>query len=286
MSQNPAPPPADRDLKSCLACGGQLEELFTKQVLGKYGARYCRCSRCRMLQIPHVHWLGEAYSDSARQLDAGAAQRCIFAGLYIRAMRLSGLLRAGGRVLDFGSGSGLLVRLLRDQGLDATGYDKYVTSPFVPEFTLRRLTPQSRTNADMITAFEVFEHLLDPAETLALLAANLSDRGAILFRTELYRPGTHGPDWAYLHSAHGQHINFFTAQGLADLSRPLDLAPVFLPFGFHMFVRAGRRVGLLRRVLLLKLAILHFVLARAIGLCNFKQAQEDYKALISKEKRD
>ena len=280
---SPETPPLDRETPACVACGGDdLENLFTKIVLDRHEARYSRCRRCRSLQVSRVGWLAEAYSDAIRQLDTGAAQRCILCGLYIRAMRQCGLLRRGQKVLDFGSGSGLLIRLLRDQVFDAFGYDTYVTSQLVPEFTLRELSRSTHFGADAVTAFEVFEHLVDPREALATIAANLAPDGIVLFRTELYQADKHGPDWEYLYTAHGQHINFFSAQGLTELGRPLGLTPVFLPFGFHLYVRQGRSVGAFRRLMLFKLAAMNFVLARMIGLCRFDQARSDARQLTQR----
>jgi hypothetical protein len=277
MTQSQTVPSVDRSVTACVACGcEEFERLFTLLTLGKYEATYCRCRRCQTLQVAHVDWLAEAYAAGAPQLDSGAAQRCILCSLYIRAMRQAGLVRRGGKVLDFGSGSGLLVRLLRDAGFDAVGYDKYVASAFGPEFSLSDLTPTTHFGADLITAFEVFEHIVCPKETLELLNANLSPDGVILFRTLLYQPESHGQDWEYLHPSLGQHINFFTAQGLVELGRPLNLTPVFLPFGFHLFVRAPRTVGVMRRTAIFALAAGQFAMARAIGLCDFRQARKDY----------
>ncbi|MFB3893897.1 MAG: class I SAM-dependent methyltransferase [Phycisphaerae bacterium] len=271
----------DRRASSCVACSaGTLERKFSKQVLGRYEAAFFQCAQCGTLQISDVYWLPEAYGAGARfDLDTGAAQRGLVCALFIRAMRMAGLLPRGAKVVDFGAGSGLCVRLLRDLGFDAYGFDKYTQMPFCRDFRIADLTAEGGLNARLITAFEVFEHLPDPAATLELLARNLGPGGAILLATSLYDPAAHGPDWEYLNPQHGQHINFFSRTGLSRLAGRVKTKVVCLPFNFYLVAPESAGVGAFRRLMLFIFSAAMFMACRLGGLCRFKYANLDNRAL-------
>lgn len=274
----------DRQAEACVACGERsLHTRFTKLVLGKYQADYCECLACGTLQIMNVHWLAESYGDPELDLDAGAAQRCVVCSLFLRALVRGGLLKDRAKIVDFGSGSGLFVRLLRDQGLNARGYDKYTDQWLCRDFRVPELSAESRLDADLVTAIEVFEHLPEPGTTLDTIVQNLSPDGAILLATSLYDRDRHGAGWDYLNPEHGQHINFFSRKGLSTLAQAHGLQAVFLPFGFHFLVRPGKQIGALRRMIVGMRSALYFSLARLVGMCNFVHAGQD-KQMLAKER--
>lgn len=266
--------------KCCVACGGEsIHKEFSKLVLKSYQADYFECTRCGTLQIANVHWLDEAYGNAAVDIDTGAAQRSVMCSLLVRSLRLAGLVKRSAMSIDFGAGSGLLVRLLRDQGLDAHGFDKFTEMALCRQFRIEELPADGGLAAELITAFEVFEHVLSPADTLGLLRRNLSPRGMVLLTTGLYDSREHGPDWDYLSPQHGQHINFFSRQGLTILAEAFGLKALFLPFGFHLLLPPDTTVGFVRRTMIGLLAAAQFAVARTLGLCNFRHALRDNQAL-------
>ncbi len=202
--------------------------------------------------------------------------------LFIRAMRQAGILKREARIVDFGGGSGLLVRLLRDQGLDAWGYDKFSPMPLCRGFCVKDDIASGKLAADLITSFEVFEHLLQPRETTATLASNLSPGGMILVTTRLYDEKRHDAYWDYLSPEVGQHINFFSASGMNLLAKPMKMKPIFLPSSYHLLVSEDHRLSKFRRVLLLALARGHHAFARAMGLCRFECCERDSRMLAQK----
>lgn len=78
--------------------------------------------------------------------------------------------------LDYGGGYGMLVRMLRDAGLPFEWYDKYCTNLFAKGQEKRQ------AHYDVVTAFELFEHLPRPHEEIAALC-ELGEN--VLFTTQL-----------------------------------------------------------------------------------------------------
>jgi Methyltransferase domain len=112
-------------------------------------------------------------------------------------------------ILDFGGGDGLLCRLLRDRGLDAQTIDGHAKPTYARPFEGNL----ARTY-DLITAFEVFEHLPQPSVSLASLFQ--SKPRFIIASTEIYS----GQDtsWWYLGPRQGQHVFFYSRAALCWLA--------------------------------------------------------------------
>jgi len=120
-----------------------------------------------------------------------------------------------GRFLDYGGGYGLFVRMMRDCGYDFYWFDRFCRNIFA-----RGFEGEAGSQYELLTAFEVFEHLADPAaelEEMLKLSKN------ILFATELVPDSGPKPgEWWYYGLEHGQHISFYkkkSLQALADRFR-------------------------------------------------------------------
>lgn len=114
------------------------------------------------------------------------------------------------RHLDYGGGRGLLSDLLREKGWQSESYD-----PFVD----RSVSLQDLGRFDLVTAYEVFEHVPDVRRLVADLASLLNPDGVVLFSTLLSNgnlsPG-HPVSWWYAAPRNG-HISLFSARSLAAL---------------------------------------------------------------------
>jgi hypothetical protein len=122
--------------------------------------------------------------------------------------RILGLPRSA-LLVDFGGGEGLLVRLLRDVGINALFVDKYGSGSFARAFHFR-----TKQQPAVVTSFEVWEHFPDPAAALADIFA-LSPR-YLFVSTEFYKD--QGPDWWYLAPEDGQHVFFYSAQAIRQIA--------------------------------------------------------------------
>lgn len=139
-------------------------------------------------------------------------------------MRIVVLLIWGGgnkdfAILDYGGGTGLLVRLLRDVGFEAFWSDEYCQNIFARGFEYN-----TKIKPSLITSFEVFEHLPNPKEQIHTM---LSICPNLLFSTELLPseiPPYCGKNlWWYYGFSHGQHISFYTKKSLEIIAKSHNL---------------------------------------------------------------
>jgi hypothetical protein len=202
--------------KPCKICGSATEAAFDAVVLWKYDATYSRCPSCGFRAADDPVWLEQAYSSAISDLDLGVVNRAMTSSPLIEGLILSSFDR-GARYVDYGAGYGVLVRLMRDRGFDFYWHDLYCENLFAQQFPA---DPDRRY--ELLTAFEVFEHLLDPlAQVEAML--DLSDN--LLFSTLLV-PENVTSDWWYFGTEHGQHIAFYTPPALQLLAGR---------FGLHVY---------------------------------------------------
>lgn len=232
-----------RSESRCRLCGAPVAERFRLDVLGKYDVGFARCSRCRSLQTePEPFWLSEAYADQRRFFDTGAVQRnqaCQVCAGYLRwAFRMG----PDATALDWGGGDGLFTRMLRDLGFDAYHSDRYATNTYAAGFDD---TPGRQY--DLVTAFEVYEHLANPAEEIAEIFAR---RPSVhLLSTSPYHG--QGADWSYLWPSTGRHVFFYSPRAMQFIAdtHGYDLLIVKDFVVFHRVPLSRFRRYVLRQVL-------------------------------------
>jgi glycosyltransferase involved in cell wall biosynthesis len=132
--------------------------------------------------------------------------------------------------LDYGGGNGLLSRLLLEQNFNSTSYD-----PFVNDQAFK----QSLGKFNLITAFEVFEHVPSVHSLMSDLKSLLADDGLILFSTVL-SDGHIQPSkrltWWYAAPRNG-HISLFSRKSLATLASQEHFELASCTDGFHALWR-------------------------------------------------
>lgn len=194
--------------------GGETTLLFTTRVLNKYDVKYYRCNTTGFIQTEDPYWLADAYSSAITKLDVGMVYR----NLHLAESTTNLLMTAydkNGCFLDYAGGYGLFTRLMRDRGFNFYHTDTYCQNIFAEYFDLNTLPSGSRF--DLITAFEVFEHLPDPINEIKQM---MQFGYNLLFSTELQPDNIQTPnDWTYFATETGQHIAFYnqkTLQTIAD----------------------------------------------------------------------
>jgi SAM-dependent methyltransferase len=134
------------------------------------------------------------------------------------------------RHLDFGGGNGLLSRLLREAGWPSTSYD-----PFVD----RDVSLAALGRFDLITAFEVFEHVPDVQRLMSSLTTLLAPDGVVLFSTMASDGHLHPGqriEWWYAAPRNG-HISLYSRKSLDILAEKHGLEFGSFNEGFHAYFR-------------------------------------------------
>ncbi len=230
----------------CKCCGAQAFlygvvdfhkncEIYRRSVLGLSGVPvyYHRCSLCQFLFTTAFDGFSiedfqqHIYNQDYVLVDPDYPE----ARPRSNAQVLRGLFptERPARILDHGGGHGTLAGLLRDAGFPhVETYD-----PFVASHDAR---PAGRF--DCVLCFEVLEHSIDPARSIAEMNESLTENGLILFST-LLQPADidrQGLNWWYAAPRNG-HVSLYSRASLAKLVRPFGLRFRSFNESFHVLYR-------------------------------------------------
>jgi hypothetical protein len=188
----------------CKICKTETEKIFDAKIMNKYKIDYFYCQNCGFLQTEGPYWLTEAYKKPINISDTGYLQRNIFLSKKVTIL-LFFFFDKNKKFLDYASGYGVFVRLMRDIGFDFYWSDKYTQNIFARAF---EYNDSIKNNIEAITCFEAFEHFVNPIEEIEKM---LSISKNIIFTTELLpQPIPKPEDWWYYGLEHGQHISFYS----------------------------------------------------------------------------
>lgn len=193
-------------------CAGKVCVFGRARVLARHDVTYFRCTECGFIQTEAPYWHQEAYRRAIASTDVGLVQRnAQLAPLVQSAIQC--FFRADGEFLDYGGGYGLLVRHMRDRGLRFYRHDEHCENLFAEGFDIQQ-APGKRF--ELVTAFEVAEHLVSPADELEKI---LCFAPAVLLSTVLVPdPAPALEAWWYYSLQTGQHISFYTKAALQRLA--------------------------------------------------------------------
>ena len=231
------------DQQNCRFCGTETVFFCSSPILNYLG-EYFKCPNCLSVQVTNPFWLEEAHTNAISKLDTGLVARCISAGGIIgTVLALEGVNSSQG--VDWAGGTGLLTRLLRDQGFKVYSFDKYADPIHAHGFELN--SDEAVAPATFISAIECIEHLENPIEELIRYTAT---KEYFFFTVDLISEKTPDPsknEWWYYLPESGQHITFPSAKGLSFLGQSL---------GFSYYFRIGSMHVLSRKKLRLKTSVL------------------------------
>ena len=199
-------------------------------VLKKYDVGYYQCTNCGFMQTDIPFWINEAYSSAITSLDIGLVYRnLLFSPVLSTLINL--FYNKKGKFLDYGGGYGLLTRIMRDRGFDYYRFDTYCENIFVKDFDVSNSDPLFKY--ELVSAFEVFEHLVDPVEELKKI---LQFGKSVFFSTEIIPSKINSPeDWWYIAPETGQHIAFYTHKSLSLLGEKYGLNFYSNGYNLHLF---------------------------------------------------
>lgn len=212
------------NIQLCRCCNSTTQHILNGTLLN-HQVVYFDCPVCAYVQTETPHWLDQAYADAINDSDTGIMSRNQSnARIVLATLMLLGKLES--TVVDCAGGYGILVRLLRDYGINALWSDRYCQN------LLARGFAHNAEPAELVTAFEAFEHFVNPAEELDRLLAIAPN---VLFSTELI--STQVPqqaDWWYYGREHGQHIGFFRIKTLERMAKERGLFLVSNGTSYHL----------------------------------------------------
>ncbi|MEI6704156.1 MAG: class I SAM-dependent methyltransferase [Deltaproteobacteria bacterium] len=196
----------------CKICKGNVGTFFRARLLSMHDVEFYRCSSCGFIFTEEPYWLEEAYSSAITGSDVGLVRRNSRLATIARVL-ITVFWGTQGCFLDFAGGYGLFVRMMRDSGFDFKWYDRYCANLFAGGFAADL---DDDKNYELVTAFEVFEHLVDPVSGLEELLKHSKN---ILFTTDLLpEPAPKPEEWWYYGLEHGQHVSFYTRKSLQFLA--------------------------------------------------------------------
>ena len=201
-------------ITTCKICGGSMSLFDNATIMNKYDIKYYRCQQCGLITTEEPFWSEESYSSAITDSDIGMIGRNIMLSTQISAI-IKAFYNQKSLFLDYGGGYGIFTRMMRDKGFDFEWYDAYCDNIFA------RGHEKKHDKYDIITCFEMFEHVYEPGKLIEELS-DLAD--TILFSTELNdyaNPHALG-DWWYYGLDHGQHVSIYTAKALEALARRVN----------------------------------------------------------------
>ena len=201
------------DEVKCRICGEKVTYIFEQTVLNKYEVKYYQCRQCDLIQTEKPYWLEEAYGEAISSLDTGIIKRNeLDRNLTIRLFELLGLDNPS--CVDFGGGHGVYTRMMRDAGISFYWHDKHASNLFSKGFEA-----DLTNKIDVVTSFEVFEHLNYVKEEITEIFSLGAD---FVFISTVLHHG-HKKSWAYYLPETGQHISFFSPKTIKFIAQLFDM---------------------------------------------------------------
>lgn len=269
----------------CKICNSKSTQLFSQKthVLNKYPIHYYQCSECQFIQTEEPFWLSEAYESAITSLDLGLVNRN-FTFSKIVASLIASFFDRKKEYLDYGGGYGMLVRIMRDRGFHFYRYDTYCENIFAKNFDD---TDTQSSTYELLTAFEVFEHLMDPVSELEKMLS-LSD--SIFFSTELQPTSSihSSEDWWYFTPETGQHIALYSAKSLELLAHKFGCNFYTNNRNLHLITRKKINPLLFKLVTKYRVSALHSVFIKQKSLLmedfNFIKSKRNHSVLTEYSK--
>jgi methyltransferase family protein len=257
------------EAERCRVCGEDALPFGSARILASHEVGYYRCRACGFVQTEEPYWLEQAYEQPIAKIDVGIISRNISLADTTSAV-ISMLFDSGGRFLDWGGGYGILVRLMRDRG-----FDFYWRDPFCDNLFAQGFEWNDGGRVELVTSFEVLEHLPRPADDCARMA-EVTDN--LLVSTLLLpEPAPALGDWWYYAPESGQHVSLYSRRSLTVLADQLGMFAASNRGGSvhlltrsrkaaHAFPFVASRVGVgLRRLLHYRGSLLEADFSRMVG---------------------
>lgn len=202
-------------ITSCVVSSvhGTPEKLFVKRGVDIYRCGSCGCIMGD-LEFDHEQYESDDY------YTLGLTKRQIEEEWGFRWRYILGKLN-GRTILDIGAGNGYFVALAGELGFEATGTEiSRAERQFAQAtFGVQLLAEPPAENYDAVAAFNVIEHVPEPARLLGDMASRLAPGGQLVLTTPnpncIHRRVKGLQNWGMVDPPH--HINLFTREALTEM---------------------------------------------------------------------
>jgi hypothetical protein len=218
---------------ACRLCGTASPLIFHQQILADWDAGYYQCPCCDLIQTDEPQWLSQAYTSAIAAMDTGVIERNRLTADLTSALAWILGVTPNSPCLDFGGGNGVFVRMMRDRGFNFRLSDRYAQNIFARGFEADAGHPVT-----LVTAFEVFEHLVDVSAELERLFTARPD--ALLVSTQLHRG--HEPGWWYYSPETGQHVAFYSARTMRYIANRFGYVAAGAR-AYTLFIRSDAQIA-------------------------------------------
>lgn len=215
--------------KSCMEIFGVI---FDKS---GFSVDYCWCESCGFCFSPELH--GWALADFEKYVYNAEYLKIDPDYMEVRPSNNAGRVIESfdgfdGKIahLDFGGGAGVLSNKLVEAGWNSISYDPFVN---------KDISVSQLGSFDLITAFEVFEHVPDVKKLMNDLAVLLRQDGVVLFSTLIsddFISKENKLGWWYAAPRNG-HISLFSQQSLAIMAAQNNFYFGSISESYHLFWR-------------------------------------------------
>lgn len=262
--------------QECPVClNTQTKEIFRTVVRHRHEAIVRFCEKCQFLFILDPKWLDEAYRQPITIQDTGILARNI-ALSKVTSIMLYFLFNRQGEFLDYSGGYGIFTRLMRDIGFDFYWCDPYATNLFARGFECVSGT----SRFELITCFEVLEHLVDPVKEIGKM---FDSSDSMLCTTTLLPssiPRAH--EWNYYGLEHGQHVSFYSSATLQFIARMFGCNLYSDGATTHLFTKRSLNPQFFRAILKLSRYGLFYYVRKRMN----SRTEEDSESSISLNRED
>ncbi len=201
--------------ESCLVCGSiHIEYLWSAFDASGSSWNYHKCGECGLIFLnPRPQgrelekYYDRAYYGPGHQRFRQNVEGAVLAFRKARARRTSRLMPEGGYLLDVGCGRGVFISLLEKKGYRCFGTERYHPAARDAAQLAKVIVSDGENisfkseSFDMVTFWQVLEHVENPDAAVAETARLLKEKGRMLLQVPnpaSFQAALSGPDWFHL----------------------------------------------------------------------------------------
>ncbi len=263
---------------NCKICNSDTFILSNQLVLNKYNVNYFQCVSCNFIQTEEPYWLKEAYENVITSLDIGLISRNLYLLENIPII-IDRCFSKAVAMLDYGGGYGMFVRMMRDKGYPFFRQDIYCDNLFSKGFDI---SENPDLKIDVVTAFEVFEHLSNPLNEIEKMLAYAEN---IIFSTVLLPANKNEfKDWWYVTPQTGQHIAFYSIASLQFIAKKYNLNLYTNNQNLHIFSKNRIEDKIIQKIFYPKKTLIERIVDKLKSKEQLRSSllQKDYDFILEK----